>query len=443
LIKLLAAKERGETLEGDTAIALVENSGSSGSLALASGGIPMDDDDTSRDATSGPGATPGSGSVKNSGNHHNDESNHSWVRDQQQEFMDIEGEYAWEEPESDYDDDRDDSYGPGRKDTKRKSTGGTKGSGRGGGRGGGTRKGRRGGRGGANSKDNSDKDKDGGTSKDKDSGGNSKDKDGNVVDDKPFVCDICGAKYKTRPGLSYHYTHTHGSRRADTPSPGARSTSPAGAVSREDSHSRQGSSDASPLAGLRKFQDNFLSFLKTDKESGSKEGGLGDEVATPPNDRRQNYCDFCLGSESENKKTNKPEEMVSCADCGRSGHPSCLQFTDSMTANVKNYRWQCIECKTCTLCGTSENDDQLLFCDDCDRGYHMYCLSPPLAEPPEGSWSCHLCQMEATGVALHTAAQNAQTTTAAAAAATAAAAAAAAAGSGSSGSSSPATGNAK
>lgn len=28
--------------------------------------------------------------------------------------------------------------------------------------------------------------------------------------------------------------------------------------------------------------------------------------------------------------------------------------------------------------------DQLLFCDDCDRGYHMYCLSPPMAEPPEG-----------------------------------------------------------
>ncbi|KAL1246887.1 hypothetical protein QQF64_034723, partial [Cirrhinus molitorella] len=35
--------------------------------------------------------------------------------------------------------------------------------------------------------------------------------------------------------------------------------------------------------------------------------------------------------------------------------------------------------------------DQLLFCDDCDRGYHMYCLSPPMSDPPEGSWSCHLC----------------------------------------------------
>ncbi|KAJ8319516.1 hypothetical protein KUTeg_004607 [Tegillarca granosa] len=75
-----------------------------------------------------------------------------------------------------------------------------------------------------------------------------------------------------------------------------------------------------------------------------------------------NYCDFCLGDSLENKKTAQPEELVSCSDCGRSG----------------------------TI-------DQLLFCDDCDRGYHMYCLNPPLSEPPEGSWSCHLCIEEFHG----------------------------------------------
>ncbi|ODN00826.1 Zinc finger protein-likeubi-d4 B [Orchesella cincta] len=106
------------------------------------------------------------------------------------------------------------------------------------------------------------------------------------------------------------------------------------------------------------------------------------------------YCDFCLGDANENKKSGEPEEMVSCSDCGRSGHPSCLQFTANMIISVKKYRWQCIECKCCSICGTSDNDDQLLFCDDCDRGYHMYCLSPPLDAPPEGSWSCTLCIAE-------------------------------------------------
>ena len=38
------------------------------------------------------------------------------------------------------------------------------------------------------------------------------------------------------------------------------------------------------------------------------------------------------------------------------GHPTCLQFTDNMTISVKKYPWQCIECKSCGLCGTSEND---------------------------------------------------------------------------------------
>jgi len=111
---------------------------------------------------------------------------------------------------------------------------------------------------------------------------------------------------------------------------------------------------------------------------------------TKPGVEPSEFCDFCLGGEI-NKKTGLPEELVSCAECGRSGHPTCLQFTPNMLVSVKKYPWQCIECKTCTLCGTSENDDKLLFCDDCDRGYHMYCLVPPMKVAPEGSWSCSIC----------------------------------------------------
>jgi len=103
------------------------------------------------------------------------------------------------------------------------------------------------------------------------------------------------------------------------------------------------------------------------------------------------YCDFCLGDGEQNKKTGTTEQLIPCSECGRSGHPTCLQFTASMVDNVKLYPWQCIECKSCTLCGTSENDDKLLFCDACDRGYHMYCLRPPIKEAPEGSWNCSIC----------------------------------------------------
>ena len=38
------------------------------------------------------------------------------------------------------------------------------------------------------------------------------------------------------------------------------------------------------------------------------------------------------------------------------GHPTCLQFTPSLTDTVLMYAWQCIECKSCSICGTSDND---------------------------------------------------------------------------------------
>ena len=36
-----------------------------------------------------------------------------------------------------------------------------------------------------------------------------KNKKSEIVDDKPFTCDKCGAKYKTKPGLNYHIQKAH------------------------------------------------------------------------------------------------------------------------------------------------------------------------------------------------------------------------------------------
>lgn len=94
-------------------------------------------------------------------------------------------------------------------------------------------------------------------------------------------------------------------------------------------------------------------------------------------------CSFCLGTKESNREK-KPEELVSCADCGSSGHPSCLKFCPELTANVKALRWQCIECKTCSACRVQgKNADNMLFCDSCDRGFHMECCDPPLSRMPK------------------------------------------------------------
>uniref|UniRef100_A0A665XAB3 histone acetyltransferase n=1 Tax=Echeneis naucrates TaxID=173247 RepID=A0A665XAB3_ECHNA len=108
-------------------------------------------------------------------------------------------------------------------------------------------------------------------------------------------------------------------------------------------------------------------------------------------------CSFCLGTKESNRDK-RPEELLSCADCGSSGHPSCLKFSPELTSNVKRLRWQCIECKTCSSCRIQgKNADEMLFCDSCDRGFHMECCDPPLSRMPKGTWVCQVCRPKENG----------------------------------------------
>ncbi|XP_024140307.1 histone acetyltransferase KAT6B isoform X2 [Oryzias melastigma] len=103
-------------------------------------------------------------------------------------------------------------------------------------------------------------------------------------------------------------------------------------------------------------------------------------------------CSFCLGTKESNRDK-RAEELLSCADCGSSGHPSCLKFSPDLTSNVKKLRWQCIECKTCSSCRIQgKNAEEMLFCDSCDRGFHMECCDPPLSRMPKGTWICQVCR---------------------------------------------------
>uniref|UniRef100_A0A8C9HCE6 C2H2-type domain-containing protein n=1 Tax=Piliocolobus tephrosceles TaxID=591936 RepID=A0A8C9HCE6_9PRIM len=155
--------------------------------------------------------------------------------------------------------------------------------------------------------------------------------------DKPYACDICGKHYKNQPGLSYHYVHSH--------------------LAEEEGEDKEDSQPPTPVS-------------QRSEEQKPKKGPDG--LALP-----NNYCNFCLGNSKINKKMGQLEELVSCFDCGCSGHPSCLHFTPMTMAAVKTCRWQYIECECHDTCGTAENDDQLGFRADCDHGYQL--------------GSCHLC----------------------------------------------------
>ena len=56
------------------------------------------------------------------------------------------------------------------------------------------------------------------------------------------------------------------------------------------------------------------------------------------------------------------------------------------------FRLSCISIvQVCSLCHGKDYDAKILLCDECDKGFHMFCLSPPLTAVPEGDWYCSDC----------------------------------------------------
>lgn len=47
----------------------------------------------------------------------------------------------------------------------------------------------------------------------------------------------------------------------------------------------------------------------------------------------------------------------------------------------------------CEICGSNDEvfDDQFLLCDECNKGFHTFCLVPKLDGIPDGAWFCPTC----------------------------------------------------
>eukprot|EP00040_Diaphanoeca_grandis_P019588 m.103477 g.103477 ORF g.103477 m.103477 type:complete len:434 (-) comp27501_c1_seq1:442-1743(-) len=107
--------------------------------------------------------------------------------------------------------------------------------------------------------------------------------------------------------------------------------------------------------------------------------------AAPSNDPRL-YCSFCC-------EVDEADKLLSCDKCDNSGHQKCLLFSDHLWKHcVSSGTWKCIDCKNCSICERMDDDEHMLFCDWCDAGMHMYCLTPPLEEMPQESWKCPDCK---------------------------------------------------
>jgi PHD and RING finger domain-containing protein 1 len=52
-----------------------------------------------------------------------------------------------------------------------------------------------------------------------------------------------------------------------------------------------------------------------------------------------------------------------------------------------------LESLPCSICDQNieEEEDKLLLCDRCNRGFHIFCLDPPLNHIPKEDWYCPEC----------------------------------------------------
>ncbi|KAL5008685.1 hypothetical protein ScPMuIL_014266 [Solemya velum] len=120
----------------------------------------------------------------------------------------------------------------------------------------------------------------------------------------------------------------------------------------------------------------------------SSSDGSGRRRGRPP--LLENQCRVCKCTVGKSKAKNAvPQVVVTCSECGAGGHANCLELTPEMVKVIKTYPWQCMECKTCVECMDPYDEDKMMFCDLCDRGYHTFCVG--VKSIPTGRWECKSC----------------------------------------------------
>lgn len=107
-------------------------------------------------------------------------------------------------------------------------------------------------------------------------------------------------------------------------------------------------------------------------------------------------CYICLRSSPIStpgaiETVNVDQFMVHCSACDRYAHPTCLELNPDLVRwpAITEYNWQCMDCKKCSGCQKPHDEDKMMFCDRCDRGFHTYCVG--LKEVPSDAWFCPKC----------------------------------------------------
>ena len=90
--------------------------------------------------------------------------------------------------------------------------------------------------------------------------------------------------------------------------------------------------------------------------------------------------------EQKKKKVGLPRGLVSWREAVKNAK-NAAQLAMAFYVLETSIAWdKSIMKASCQFCHGGENENALLLCDGCDKGYHTYCFKPPITKIPEGDW---------------------------------------------------------
>ncbi|XP_072171683.1 bromodomain adjacent to zinc finger domain protein 1A-like isoform X2 [Diadema setosum] len=97
--------------------------------------------------------------------------------------------------------------------------------------------------------------------------------------------------------------------------------------------------------------------------------------------------------EEDTEEEKKPQKT--CRECWEESLMACTSLSQiflHLATLERSVTWNKSILKArCRMCRRGGNPEQMLLCDGCNRGHHMFCLKPPLKKVPQGDWFCKDC----------------------------------------------------
>ncbi|KAI6236746.1 hypothetical protein M3Y95_00191000 [Aphelenchoides besseyi] len=135
------------------------------------------------------------------------------------------------------------------------------------------------------------------------------------------------------------------------------------------------------IAALEKTKQEVVPVVIPEPQTPKTSRGPGRRSNAEKNAMRT--CSFCKSCDEGDSLL---ERLLRCCQCQTHMHAKCLDMSLEMIRVVRAYSWCCADCKKCTVCNKPDQEDAMMCCDSCDRGYHTHCVG--LTEIPSGTWRC-------------------------------------------------------